>query len=96
MIANVVTLGVVLFLIFVFFEAAGDNAVFFIVINALILAAAVGLARCHEIRQIMAIRETFDYSLWSEFAGLAFGSVVIIFSVLLSLFVMLGYGAYDC
>lgn len=56
MIANVVTLGVVLFLIFVFFEAAGDNAVFFIVINALILAAAVGLARCHEIRQIMAIR----------------------------------------
>lgn len=45
MIANVVTLGILLFLLFVYYEVTGELFVFFMVMNALVIAAAIGFTR---------------------------------------------------
>lgn len=94
MIANVITLGLVLFVLFLFYTDVGEYAVFFVIIDALFLAAAIGFMRCQQIVALMAIRETFDYSLWSAFAGLLCGSVMICICVLVS-FSELDFGRYD-
>lgn len=95
MIANLLALGVVLFLLFVFFEVAGEYSVFFIVTNALIIAAAIGFTRCQELKALLDVSKNLDYALWSEFVGLFFGSVIICFCVLVSFFEILDLGLFD-
>lgn len=95
MIANVLTLGILLFLLFVYYEVTGELFVFFIVMNALIIAAAIGFTRSLEVMRLMDASGSLYYALWSEFAGLFCGSAVIFFCVLVSFFVILDFERYD-
>ena len=72
MIANVVTLAILLFLLFVYYEVTREFFVFFIVVNALVVAAAIGFNRSLEVMQLMDVSGTLDYTLWSEFVSLFF------------------------
>ena len=95
MIANVVTLAISLFLLVIYFEVTQEHFVFFVVMDALIIAAAVGFNRSVEVMALMDASGILDYALWSEFAGLFCGSVAICFCVLVSFFEILDFELYD-